>query len=145
MLNNVLDYIDYAYSEIWIPISILCSTEPLEGVDRNWFMFFITLLDHSYWVLGSALGGLLSSLVSFNTKGLDFVLTALIIVIFLGQWQTQKDHKPAVIGVLCSLICLVVFGQGSFIIPSMIAILAILTISRKKHVEEKEFAEGGIQ
>lgn len=112
--------------------SIICSTEPPEGVDRNWFMFFITLLDHGYWVLGSALGGLLGYMVSFNTKGLDFVLTALFVVIFIGQWKTQKNHKPAVIGVLCSIICLVVFGQGNFIIPSMIAILVVLTIFRKK-------------
>lgn len=112
--------------------SIICSTEPPEGVNRNWFMFFITLLDHSYWVLGSALGGLLSYMVSFNTKGLDFVLTALFVVIFIGQWKTQKNHKPAVIGVLCSIICLVVFGQGNFIIPSMIAILVVLTLFRKK-------------
>lgn len=112
--------------------SIICSTEPPEGVNRNWFMFFITLLDHGYWVLGSALGGLLGYMVSFNTKGLDFVLTALFVVIFIGQWKTQKNHKPAVIGVLCSIICLVVFGQGNFIIPSMIAILVVLTIFRKK-------------
>lgn len=112
--------------------SIICSTKPPEGVNRNWFMFFITLLDHGYWVLGSALGGLLGYMVSFNTKGIDFVLTALFVVIFIGQWKTQKNHKPTVIGVVCSIICLVVFGQSNFIIPSMIAILAVLTVFRKK-------------
>ena len=111
--------------------SITCSTEPPEGVNRNWFMFFITMLDHSYWVFGSTLGALLGSMISFNTRGLDFVLTALFVVIFLGQWKTQKNHKPAIIGVLCSIISLVVFGQSNFIIPSMIAILVILTVSRK--------------
>jgi len=116
--------------------SIICSTNPPEGVNRNWFMFFITMLDHGYWVFGSALGGLLGYMVSFNTKGLDFVLTALFVVIFIGQWKTQKNHKPAVIGVVCSIICLVVFGQNNFIIPSMIAILAILTMFRKKLAEE---------
>lgn len=115
--------------------SITCSTEPPEGVDRSWFMFFITLLNHSYWVMGSALGGLLGSMVSFNTKGLDFVLTALFVVIFVGQWKSQKDHKPAIIGVVCSLACLFVFGPGNFIIPSMLAILAVLMVSRKR--EEK--------
>ncbi|MZQ75801.1 MAG: branched-chain amino acid ABC transporter permease [Peptoclostridium sp.] len=115
--------------------SITCSTEPPEGVDRSWFMLFITLLNHSYWVMGSALGGLLGSMISFNTKGLDFVLTALFVVIFVGQWKSQKDHKPAIIGVVCSLACLLVFGQGNFIIPSMLAILAVLTMSRKR--EEK--------
>ena len=116
--------------------SIICSTEPPEGVNRNWFMFFITMLDHSYWVFGSTFGGLLGSMISFNTRGLDFVLTALFVVIFLGQWKTQKNHKPAVIGVLCSIICLVVFGQSNFIIPSMIAILAILTVFRRELEKE---------
>jgi 4-azaleucine resistance transporter AzlC len=124
--------------------SILCSKEPPEGVSKNWFNFFITFLDHVYWVLGSAIGGMLGSMVSFNTKGLDFVLTALFVVIFVGQWKNQKDHKPAVIGVLCSIICLVIFGQSNFIIPSMIAILAVLTISQKKYTEEKELKEAEI-
>ena len=112
--------------------SILCSTNPPEGVNRNWFMFFITLLNHSYWVLGSALGGLLGYMVSFNTKGLDFVLTALFVVIFIGQWKTQRNHGPAIIGVLCSVVCLIIFGRSNFIIPSMFAILAVLTVFRKK-------------
>lgn len=121
--------------------SIICSAQSPEGVNKDWFRFFITLLDHSYWVLGSALGGVLGSMVSFNTKGLDFVLTALFVVIFVGQWKNQKNHKPAVIGILCSIICLAVFGQSNFIIPSMIAILAVLTIFQKKYVEKKELAE----
>lgn len=108
--------------------SIVSSTEPPEGVDRNWFNFFITILDHGYWVLGSAIGSLVGSLVTFNTKGLDFVLTALFVVIFVGQWKTQKNHLPAIIGVLCSVACLLIFGQSRFIIPSMIAILAALTL-----------------
>jgi len=125
--------------------SIVCSTKIPESVNQSWFYFFITILDHSYWVLGSALGGLLGSMISFNTKGLDFVLTALFVVIFVGQWKTQKDHKPAVIGILCSAICLVIFGPSNFIIPSMIGILAVLSISRKEYAAEKEIAEEGVQ
>jgi 4-azaleucine resistance transporter AzlC len=111
--------------------SIVCSTEPPEGVDRNWFYFFITLLDHCYWVTGSALGALLGSVVSFDTKGLDFVLTALFIVIFTGQWKAQRNHKPAVIGVAATVFCLVLFGPGNFLIPSMLLILAVLTVFRR--------------
>lgn len=110
--------------------SIVCSTEPPAGVNRNWFMFFITLLDHGYWVLGSLIGGLIGSVVSFNTKGLDFALTALFTVIFVSQWKSQKNHKPAIIGVLCSVICLIIFGSSNFIIPSMLAIVSILIITR---------------
>jgi len=115
--------------------SIIYSTNPPEGVNKNWFMFFITLLDHSYWVMGTAIGALLGTIVSFNTKGLDFVLTALFVVIFIGQWRTQKRHEPAIVGVVCSAICLKVFGPGNFIIPSMIAIMTVLTLLRKRMTE----------
>ena len=111
--------------------SIVCSTEPPEGVNKNWFYFFVTLLDHLYWVAGSVIGGLLGAVVSFNTKGLDFVLTALFVVILTGQWRTRKNRLPAVIGVVCAVICLLLFGQSHFIIPAMLAILASLTLFRK--------------
>ena len=48
-------------------------------------MFFVTLLDQVYWVLGATLGGLLGNLLVFDTKGLDFVMTALFVVIFLDR------------------------------------------------------------
>ncbi len=112
--------------------SLLSSTRPPEGVDRNWFRFFITLLHHSYWVLGSAIGGFLGSVVSFNMKGLDFVLTAFFVVMFIEQWRTRDGRKPAVIGIVSSVACLAVFGKANFIIPSMITILAILTVFQKK-------------
>ena len=120
--------------------SVVCSAEPPEGVNKGWFMFFITFLNYIYWALGSTLGGLIGSMVSFNTKGLDFVLTALFVVIFIGQWKSQKDHKPAIIGVACTFICLIAFGPNNFIIPSMIAIIAALTVL-KKDTEKKKLAE----
>lgn len=121
--------------------SIVCSVEPPEGVNSKWFRFFVTLLDHCYWVVGSAIGGVLGSMVTFNTKGLDFVLTALFVVIFVEQWKTKKNRRPAIIGILCSVICLLVFGQSNFIIPAMIAIITVLSILRKDEVEEKEQVE----
>lgn len=120
--------------------SLVCSAKPPEGVDKNWFYFFITLLDHLYWVTGSVLGALLGSFVKFDTKGLDFVLTALFCVIFIEQWKSQKNHKSAVIGVLCSAVCLFVFGPSNFIIPSMIAILTVLSLFRR-NIENEALQE----
>ena len=125
--------------------SITCSAQPPEDVNGNWFYFFITALNHSYWVLGSDLGGWIGSMVSFNTEGLDFVLTALFVVIFIEQWKSQKNHKPAIIGVACSIASLVIFGPDSFIIPSMVAILLVLTISSKEYVQQGEVTEEGLQ
>lgn len=112
--------------------SVLCAAEPPACVDRNTFNFLVTLLDHFYWVAGSVLGALAGSFISFNTRGLDFVLTALFVVIFTDQWKTKKNRLPAIIGIVCSVVCLLVFGQSRFIIPAMLAILAALTLLRKR-------------
>jgi 4-azaleucine resistance transporter AzlC len=118
--------------------SILCATEPPEGVDRSWFMFFVTFLNHFYWITACALGGILGSLVSFNTKGIDFVMTALFVVIFLNQWKSQTRHTPAMIGIGASVVCLLIFGAQKFIIPAMILIIIALTLYRKPFEKGEE-------
>ena len=102
-----------------------------EGVDKGWFMFFVTLLNQFYWFFGSTLGGVLGSFIHFNTEGLDFVLTALFVVIFLEQWLKDKDHTSSILGIVLSLLCLIAFGADDFMIPSMIAIAGVLTLLRK--------------
>lgn len=102
-----------------------------EDVDRGWFMFFITLLNQFYWVLGSTLGGIFGSFIHFNTEGIEFVMTAMFVVIFLEQWLKEKNHTNAILGLILSALCLIVFGNDDFIIPSMIGILGVLTLLRK--------------
>lgn len=102
-----------------------------EDVDKGWFMFFVTLLNQIYWVSGATLGGILGSLLSFDREGLDFVMTAMFVVIFLEQWLKEKKHYTALIGVLCSAGCLLLFGAESFMIPTMACILCFLTVFRK--------------
>ena len=116
--------------------SINCSAKIPEGVDKGWYMFFVTLLNHAYWVLGATLGAVLGEFITWNTKGLDFVMTALFLVIFLNQWEQRKGHLPAVIGVVVSVICLIAFGPDQFILPSMALILAVLTMCRRRLVTE---------
>ena len=99
-------------------------------VDRGWFMFFVTLLNHFYWFSGSTLGGIFGGLIQFNTEGLDFVMTAMFVVIFLEQWLKDKDHTSALVGLAASAVCLVLFGPDDFIIPAMLAILGVLTLLR---------------
>ena len=117
--------------------SITCSAEPPEGVDRGWFMFFITLLDQFYWVASAAMGAALGAVLPFSTEGVDFVMTAMFVVIFLNQWEKEKQHASAVIGLVAPLVCLRIFGAGSFLIPSMVCILAVLLLLRRP-IEAKE-------
>ncbi|HHX11202.1 MAG TPA: branched-chain amino acid ABC transporter permease [Clostridiales bacterium] len=117
--------------------SIVCSTEAPEGVSKKWFAFFITLLDHMYWVLGSVVGSLLGYMIPTSIDGLDFVLTALFVIIFVGHWKTKENRKAAAIGVICSVVALLIFGPDNFIIPSMIAIITVLTLGRKSLDRER--------
>ena len=102
-----------------------------EDVDKGWFMFFVTLLNHMYWFTGATLGGIFGSLISFNTEGLDFVMTAMFVVIFLEQWMKEKDHTSALLGIGLSALCVVVFGPENFLVPAMAAIVVMLTVLRK--------------
>ena len=111
--------------------SINYSVKIPENVDRGWFMFFVTLLNQFYWVSGSTIGGLAGNLITFNTEGLDFVLTAMFVVIFLEQLLKEEKHYTAAIGLAASLGCLVLFGEDSFLIPSMCVILLVLIGFRK--------------
>lgn len=94
-------------------------------------MFFVILLNHFYWFSGATLGGIFGSLVHFNTKGLDFVMTAMFVVIFMDQWLKEKNHTSAILGGGLSLVCLIIFGADNFIIPAMVSIVAALTLMPK--------------
>ncbi len=117
--------------------SLLCSARAPDGVNKNWFLFFISLLDQIYWLVGSTLGGLVGSLVPFNTKGIDFAMTALFAVIFTEQWESNKNHMPALTGLAISLLCLLIFGASNFILPSMIGITLILMATYRLGKQER--------
>ena len=107
-----------------------------EDVDRGWFMFFVTLLNQFYWVASATTGGIISSLLKINTDGISFVMTAMFVVIFMDQWLKEDQHLSSLIGLGVSLICLLIFGVDSFMIPTMITIVVLLTVLR--HRLEKE-------
>lgn len=117
--------------------SINHSAEIPENVDRGWFMFFVTVLNYSYWVTGATFGGLFGSLIHFNTQGLDFAMTAMFVVIFMEQWMKDKKHTSQFVGLGASVLCLVIFGADSFMVPTMFVILFFLTVLRKKREEER--------
>ena len=107
-----------------------------EDVDRGWFMFFVTLLNQFYWVASATTGGIIGSLLKVNTDGISFVMTAMFVVIFMDQWLKENQHISSLIGLGVSLICLLIFGADSFMIPTMITIVVLLTVLR--HRLEKE-------
>ena len=112
--------------------TVNCAVTPPEDVDNGWFMFFLTLLNQIYWVSGATLGALLGYIIHFDASGIEFVMTALFVVMFINQWEETKEHTPALMGLGCSLLCLVIFGSSNFIIPAMILIVLCLSIGKGK-------------
>lgn len=117
--------------------SINCSITPPPDIDKGWFMFFVTLLNHIYWVSGATLGGLLGYVISFDTKGIDFVMTALFVVMFINQWEETENHLSAIIGLICPFICLIIFGNQNFMLPSMALIILCFLLLKKLQVLAK--------
>lgn len=111
--------------------SVNCTADIPKDADKGWFMFFVTFLNQMYWVLSSTMGGIFGSFLKFNTEGLDFVMTAMFTVIFVDRWQKDSQHASEISGLTISLLCLIIFGADSFIIPSMILIVAVLSVFRK--------------
>lgn len=110
--------------------SVNLTAEPPEGVDRYWFMFFVTLMNQCYWVTGATLGGIFGSLVQFNAKGLDFVMTALLLVIFLNNWLNEDHHWSSLIGLGVTALSRLLFTSSTFVIPAMLGIIGLLTVLR---------------
>lgn len=111
--------------------SLVSKNQVPEGISRHSYCFLVSLFDQIYWVCGTLLGALAGSLLPINFEGIDFVLTALFVTIFVEQWLSVEDHRPACIGVLSTLGCLVLFGKDVFLIPSMVIIALLLTLLQK--------------
>lgn len=103
--------------------SVLVSIDVPENLSRDWVYFFITLLNQMYWVSGTVIGILLGSMITINLEGIDFVLTALFITIFVDQWLNSSSKVPALVGILSGLLCLILFGANNFMIPAMVFIV----------------------
>lgn len=107
--------------------SLVCGEN--KGTDYN---FYVSLLNQSYWVGGTAIGAVLGTALRFDTTGIDFALTALFITVFVEQWLSSEKHFSAIAGVVISVVSLLIFGSGSFLIPAMIGILAVLLLKMRK-------------
>ncbi len=111
--------------------SLLCRDDK-EVTDKKKYCFLVSLFNHIYWITGSVLGALFGTVVSFNSTGIDFALTALFLTVFTEQWLGTKKHIPAVIGVVASVLSVLIFGKDNFLIPAMIIIGVLLCLYREE-------------
>ena len=112
--------------------ALLAGVSAPEGVDSRDFYFSIAALDQLYWIVGSVIGAVAGALITINTEGIDFAMTALFLVIAVEQWQSNDDHSPVFLGALGTLACLLVFGpeNGRFLIPALVILVAGLLLMR---------------
>lgn len=118
--------------------SLVTQNQPPEGMSKHMYCFLVSLFDHVYWVIGCVLGNLAGSFIPMNFEGVEFVLTALFVTMFVEQWLSHKNHLPAIIGVVATAACLAIFGSEIFLIPSMVLIAVLLTVSRKTGKRKEE-------
>ena len=134
-------YMIFSLTDETYSLYFLTKTPP--DVDEGKFLFALATLNQLYWIVGSMIGALAGTLIPFNSKGIDFAMTALFIVIFVEQWFEKKNRFPAIVGVVASLICLLIFGKDGFILPSMIVIMVILLSNHR--TEEKKNKTGEVE
>ena len=116
--------------------AILCTIKTPDGIDEKKFMLCISMMNQSYWVIGSIIGALFGTVIRIDITGVDFIMTALFVVLCMDQWKKYSTRQPFFIGLACSLICLAVFGPADFMIPALLAILISLIV-RRKSIEKK--------
>ena len=112
--------------------SLVCDGEGPKGVDKHKYWFLISLFNQCYWIIGTVIGSIVGSLIKFNTTEIEFSMTALFVTVFVEQWLSTKEHRPALIGLGASVLCLLVFGSEKFLIPAMICIVVLLSLCKKK-------------
>lgn len=112
--------------------ALLSSAKAPEGVDEHDFYFTVAVLDHSYWILGSVIGSLAGAALGFDTTGVDFAMTALFLVIAVGQWKAAGSHLPALLGAVATLVSVVAVGQKNMLLPALGIIVLGLTLMRNK-------------
>lgn len=112
--------------------ALLAGGLPPARVDPADYYFTVSLLDHCYWVAGSVLGATVGELITFDTTGVDFAMTALFVVLAVEQWKQAKRHAPALCGGCCGIVCLLIFGPDLFLIPALAAIVAAMLVLRRR-------------
>jgi len=112
--------------------SLLCSYKPLEGVDRKTVNIMSSGFVCFYWVTFSMLGGLVGKLITFDTTGIDFALTALFTVILLDQMKEADNKLPALVSIVSAAGCLLVLGPKNFLLPSLLVTVAVLLLLRPR-------------
>lgn len=112
--------------------ALLSAGAAAEGVEPGDYYLAVSLLNQCYWVAGCVIGSTVGALITFDTTGVDFAMTALFVVLAVDQWKSSAKHAPALTGLCCGFAALLAFGPEYFLIPALIAIAAVLLAMRRR-------------
>ena len=115
--------------------AVNCTLE-LPRKEKEDTMFGVALLSHCYWMAATVAGAVLGQLIPFELEGIDFCMTALFVIIFMDQWKKASSHIPALAGLTCGIVCLLIFGQSSFILPALLLVSGILFFAGRREAAE---------
>lgn len=115
--------------------AVNCTLE-LPRKEKEDTMFGVALLSHCYWMAATVAGAVLGQLIPFELEGIDFCMTALFVIIFMDQWKKASSHIPALAGLTCGIVCLLIFGQSRFILPALLLVSGILFFAGRKEAAE---------
>lgn len=119
--------------------SLICTTDVPDDVDEEKFLLSITLLNQLYWILGTIIGSVAFTVISFDSTGIEFAMTALFIVMFMELWYRRTNRPAELIGMASAVLCLALFGAENFVLPTMVLMVAVILLGKKKlHREEAE-------
>lgn len=134
--GNVKPYMIFSLTDE--TYALLATLKEPEGVDNSKFYFYIAMLNQFYWVAGSLMGAMAGNFITISTKGLDFALTALFIVLLLEQFKSYKTRTPFLIGGFCAIFSILFIGKGNMLLVSVLSSILILLLF-KKRVEKNEY------
>jgi 4-azaleucine resistance transporter AzlC len=116
--------------------AVNCSIQQ-EDMNRKDIMFWVAFFSRCYWMTGAIIGGVIGQLIPFELEGIDFCMTALFVIIFIDQWEKNKNHLPAILGLAVAIICLMIFGKRNFILAALVAVSGILLFLHQKEEKQK--------
>lgn len=108
------------------------AVNPPEDVNKADFYLAIGIINYLMWIFSSYLGAILGGMINFNTMGMDFVLTALFLVLLVEQYFSTPNHKPLKVGLAIAIASLLIFKPGNFMIPALLLIALSLYGFREK-------------
>jgi len=112
--------------------ALLTTIKEDEQLNKKYYYFYLALLNQSYWVTGTIFGALFGSMVTFDTKGLDFSLTALFIVLAIEQYKANKNYTPFIIGTVTSILAFIFVPISNMLIFAIACSIIGMFIFKKR-------------